>query len=137
MDKSYCQALKDAGQSVTRPRLLVFEALHQSDGPVARAQLAAKLEGQLDRATVYRTIDVFKRLGFVREVPGGWRQLVELGDRFDPHHHHLTCTACGKAVVFEDKGLEAQLVGVARQQGYVLESHQLELTGRCQSCLSR
>ena len=127
-------ALKEAGQSVTAPRILVFEALHRSDGPVSVSDLARMLDGQLDRATVYRTVELFKRLGFVREVPAGWRQLIELGDRFDPHHHHLTCAGCGRSVVLEDAKLEERLVQVSGEHGYVLGGHQLELTGMCTAC---
>jgi Fur family ferric uptake transcriptional regulator len=134
MSSSITKALKDAGQSVTRPRLQVFEALHRADGPVAVSALASLLEAEVDRASVYRTVALFRRLGFVRDVAAGWRPMVELGDRFDPHHHHLTCTDCGRSAVFEDKRLEDELVKLALDQGYLLESHQVELTGRCAAC---
>lgn len=134
MSSSITKALKDAGQSVTRPRLQVFEALHRADGPVAVSALANTMAAQMDRASVYRTVALFRNLGFIRDVTAGWRPMVELGDRFDPHHHHLTCIDCGKSVVFEDKSLEDVLVKLAQSQGYLLESHQVELTGRCADC---
>lgn len=137
MSQRIQDALKDAGQSVTAPRVAVFEALHASDGPIAPANLAAMLDGQVDRASVYRTIALFKRLQFVREVSAGWRQLIELGDRFDPHHHHLTCLACGRAVVLESDALEKRLAALAGDHGYSLASHQLELTGYCPTCRGR
>ena len=134
MSSSITTALKEAGQSVTRPRLQVFEAMHRADGPIAVSTLASMLEAQIDRASVYRTVALFRNLGFIRDVAAGWRPMVELGDRFDPHHHHLTCTGCGQSAVFEDKGLEDMLVKLALAQGYLLESHQVELTGRCANC---
>lgn len=134
MNYSVTDALKEAGQSVTKPRLQVFEALHRANGPVAVSALAGMLENQVDRASVYRTVALFRRLGFVRDVAVGWRPMVELGDRFDTHHHHLTCSNCGGSAVFEDKNLEAVLVKLAREQGYVLETHQVELSGRCTTC---
>ncbi len=134
MTSSITKALKDAGQSVTRPRLQVFEALHRADGPVAVSTLAGLLESQMDRASVYRTVGLFRKLGFIRDVAAGWRPMVELGDRFDPHHHHLTCTDCGRSAVFEDKGLEQVLVKLAMDQGYLLANHQVELTGLCSAC---
>ena len=134
MSTSITAALKDAGQSVTRPRLQVFEALHRADGPIAVSALANLLEPQINRASVYRTVALFRSLGFIRDVAAGWRPLVELGDRFDPHHHHLTCIDCGRSAVFENKSLEDVLVKLALDQGYLLESHQVELTGRCADC---
>ena len=134
MSSSITKALKDAGQSITRPRLQVFEALHRADGPVAVSSLANMLEAQMDRASVYRTVALFRRLGFIRDVAAGWRPMVELGDRFDPHHHHLTCTDCGRSVAFEDKSLEEKMVRLALDQGYLLGSHQVELTGLCGAC---
>lgn len=134
MSSSITKALKEAGQSVTRPRLQVFEALHRADGPVAVSALASLLEAQMDRASVYRTVALFRSLGFIRDVAAGWRPMVELGDRFDPHHHHLTCIDCGRSAVFEDRSLEEVLVKLAQDQGYLLESHQVELTGRCAQC---
>lgn len=134
MTEHISKALRGAGQSVTKPRLVVFEALHAADGPIAASNLARNLEGQLDRASVYRTVALFRKLGFVRDVASGWHQLIELGDRFDPHHHHLACVHCGTVLVFEDTGLEASLVRLAKDRGYVLKSHQLELTGYCGAC---
>lgn len=121
--------LSQQGLSRTKPRRLLYRAL-ATLGPQTPAQLVAALDGQVDRATVYRTVEFFLqhaiavRLGLA----------LELGEAFKPHHHHLVCTQCGRSVSVDDDGLEQALAGVAERFGFALDAHQVELTGLCRDC---
>jgi Fur family ferric uptake transcriptional regulator len=86
-------------------------------------------------ASVYRTVDVFERLGIITRIPNGWKYRLELGEAFHSHHHHATCRMCGGSIpLAADSALEAQLHEIARNQHFTLESHQIELSGTCASC---
>ena len=50
------------------------------------------------------------------------------------HHDHLICTGCGRIVEFENEKIEELQIRVARSHGFEVESHKLELYGRCDRC---
>jgi Fur family ferric uptake transcriptional regulator len=50
------------------------------------------------------------------------------------HHDHLTCINCGKICEFENSAIEQLQEKVAKQFGFQLTSHVLELYGVCADC---
>ena len=50
------------------------------------------------------------------------------------HHDHLICTSCGRIVEFENERIEELQLRVARSHGFEVQSHKLELYGRCDGC---
>ncbi len=128
------QSLKGQG-SLTLPRQVVFSALLGHE-PQTMAQLVAVCADQIDRASVYRTIALFERLGIVQRLQIGWKYKLELSDAFHHHHHHLTCLKCGRTTPLpEDKQLENRLQQLAQTQNFTMQGHQLEVQGLCQNCL--
>jgi len=126
--------LKKAGYSTTKPRVLVFIALQEHER-LTMNQLYRQLGATVDRTTVYRVIDLFEKLNIVQRVNNGWKYTLELTDEFTPHHHHFTCTNCGKVIDFEEPQLlEDMLGGVADTNGFQVTGHTLEITGFCQTC---
>src|SRR6266545_4326582 len=93
---NFKQILRDHHQSITGPRMAVFEAL-LGEEPLSMRELAEKVRG-IDRASVYRAIDLFERLGIVQRLNTGWKYKLELTDKFAEHHHHLTCVNCGRTI---------------------------------------
>lgn len=128
--------LKQHGYSLTGPRIAVFNALAGHE-PQSMAALAAACGAELDRATVYRTISLFERLGIVQRLQIGWKYKLELTDTFSHHHHHLTCLHCGKVIsLAEDSELEDRLKVLAASHAFTAQGHQIEIRGLCDSCAS-
>jgi Fur family transcriptional regulator, ferric uptake regulator len=128
------EALKSKGLSVTKTRQQVFNALADSD-TLTMNQLTRKLIHKMDRATVYRTIELFEKLGIVNRVQIGWKYKLELSEKFAGHHHHATCMQCGTVIAFEeDPNLESDIHALAEGLGFKLTSHSLELRGLCPAC---
>ena len=50
------------------------------------------------------------------------------------HHDHLTCTVCKKIVEFENLEIERLQAKVAKEFGFDLMDHVLELYGVCPDC---
>lgn len=115
--------------SRTAARDAVYVALGRL-GPCAIASLVRHFEGKVDATTVYRTMDLFLRIGVARRVRDG---LVELGEPFRQHHHHFECRKCGRRIDFLDGAVERAVQKLSGSR-WVLESHQLELTGVCRLC---
>lgn len=127
--------LKQHGQSLTKPRQVVFAAL-QGQEPQTMQQLVTACQGQIDRATVYRTTALFEQLGIIQRLQIGWKYQLELSDAFHHHHHHLTCLRCGTTIPFsEDTELEDKLKVIAKANNFQMSEHQLEIQGLCQNCL--
>lgn len=130
------ETLKVHGYSLTRPRKIVLQAL-QNQEPQTMRQVVAKC-ADVDRASVYRTIILFERLGIVQRLQVGWKYQLELSDAFHDHHHHATCVSCGKLISLpEDIQLERRLRALAASYGFALHSHQLELSGLCRNCRTK
>lgn len=127
------QALKASGQSSTDTRRKVYAALHGQE-PLGMRELVTRCH-PTDRASVYRTVALFERLGIVQRLQTGWKYKLELTGDYHEHHHHATCLKCGRSfVVPEDNELEEDLQRVAQKIGFILERHQLELQGYCSAC---
>lgn len=130
----FITTLKNSDNSVTKTRSLVFAALLEKE-PQSMGELYKTLKNKLDRASLYRTIDLFERLGIVQRLQIGWKYKIELSDTYNYHHHHITCSRCAMTIpVREDLTLEASIKSLAMEYGFTGVSHQLEIRGICQNC---
>jgi len=126
--------LKENSYSLTAPRAMVFEALTTS-GAISMGTLVQKLDGKMNRSSVYRTIELFEKIGIVNRLWIGWKYKLELSERFSTHHHHATCVQCGCVIEFsEGSSIEAEIDQIADRINLDLISHSLELRGTCQEC---
>lgn len=127
------KTLRDNGYSLTNPRQIVFDALQ--DAEPQTMQQVVKACPEIDQSSVYRVIDLFIKLGIVQKLQIGWKYKLELSDEFHDHHHHLTCTRCGKIIPFEEgKRFEQYLQFISKAHDFEVRDHQLEIQGLCSSC---
>jgi Fur family peroxide stress response transcriptional regulator len=85
-------------------------------------------------ATVYNNLKVFIEAGLVRELTYG-----DDSSRFDSDmsdHYHAICDDCGKIVDFEYPPLHDVEWNAARQTGFQVKGHRLEVYGLCPDCAS-
>lgn len=126
--------LRGHGLSCTKQRQLVFDIL-QEQGAMSMAELTSLCHGQADRASIYRTIQLFEKLNFVRRVNIGWKYKLELSDVFNGHHHHITCNSCGRLQDLQDDSrLQSILAAMVEQTGFSIVGHDLEVAGICKTC---
>ncbi len=130
---NFAKILKHAGVSVTKPRQAIFATLLHAEKPLKNGEVAA-LTPSVDRASVYRTLELFATLGITQTTIRGWTPLVELAEPFKPHHHHITCEHCGRVIEIENSTLEDVLGLVATRHNFTLTEHLVELTGTCSDC---
>jgi Fur family ferric uptake transcriptional regulator len=125
--------LRQNGYSLTQPRLVIFNVLrlHQ---PLTMKGLSNRCK-KIDRATVYRTAELFEQLGIANRLTIGWKYKLELSEAFSEHHHHLHCSGCGKTFdVPANPSLEAMIKDISSQRGFLARVHQLEIDGLCENC---
>lgn len=134
----FLTALELAGYRLTEPRRAVAGLIADQPGTFAAADLVedARERGLgVGRATVFRTLDVLAGVGAVERIdlPSGAHAYIACDPR---HHHHVVCSGCGRSREIDDAGLRAVVRDVARQTGFRIDEHRLELFGRCPDCLA-
>lgn len=129
--------LKNMGLKATFPRLKILDIFrkadhrHQSAEDVYRALINEDVD--IGLATVYRVLTQFEQAGILaRSQFDGGKAVFELND--GDHHDHLICTHCNKVVEFTDHDIEKRQHKIAKDQGFVLESHTMMLYGICSDC---
>lgn len=126
--------LSKNGYSLTKPRLTVFSAL-QGTKPKTMRELVDSLSDVIDRASVYRTVALYEKLGIITRIQHGWKYRIELSDNFTPHHHHLTCNDCHKVISFEEPdNFEAMIKTISVNNNFSATNHNLEIYGQCMAC---
>jgi Fe2+ or Zn2+ uptake regulation protein len=125
--------LRQQGKSITKTRNGLFRYLQKS-GPVATTQFMRDNAGVADRASLYRTLIMFRQLGIIEERMIGGRHLLELTDEYDSHHHHMTCSLCGKSTAIVLEHVEHDLMDICRQHGFAADTHTIEISGVCREC---
>ncbi len=129
-------ALETAGYRSTGPRREVARLIAAQPGPFTAADL---IEGAHDRrlgvgrATVFRTLEALSEAGAVERIDLPTGEHAYLACR-PVHHHHIVCSRCGRNADVDDARVRAIVRDVARQTGYRVDEHRLELFGRCPAC---
>lgn len=126
--------LKKNGSSLTKARRIVFDLLLDQE-PQSMQVLARRALGKVDRATVYRSVELFERLGIAHRLNIGWKYKIELSDVFTKHHHHFYCTGCGNTFDLPQNAmLETMIDSLCNRAGFSPRGHQLEIYGLCENC---
>jgi Fur family ferric uptake transcriptional regulator len=126
--------LKKDGISLTKPRRIIFDLLLGQE-PQSMQVLIKRANGRVDRATVYRTVELFEKLGIVRRLNVGWKYKIELSDVFVGHHHHFHCTNCGRTYSLPPNPmLETMIDSQINKDGFSPRGHNLQIYGMCPNC---
>ncbi len=102
----------------------MYEWLKAEDGPA------------VSRATVYRTLEVLERGGFIEAVETGRGEVVYEHVLGHEHHDHMVCVMCKRIEEFQDEEIEALQRKNAERLGFVMTGHMLRLSGICGDCAS-
>jgi Fe2+ or Zn2+ uptake regulation protein len=130
-------ALEEAGYRRTAPRRALAELVASRNGHFTADGLLAESRRRrlgVNRSTVFRSLDVLADLQLVErlDLPTGEHAFVACEPAH--HHHHVVCSSCGRSTPIEDAGFERLAEAIGRSTGYRLETHRLELFGRCPGC---
>lgn len=130
------KVIRDLGLKVTSQRLLILDVVRNGPSHFTAQEIFEAVSVKnpaVGFATVYRFLRTLSEQKFVTEVRlGGMPARYEWAAK--QHHDHLTCTSCSKIVEFENPEIERLQEKVAREFGFTLTSHVLELYGVCPEC---
>ena len=130
-------ALDAAGYRLTGPRRAVAEMIAAREGHFTAADLLEDARVRrlgIGRATVFRALDLLTELDLLEHIdlPTGEHAYVACQPR--AHHHHVVCETCGRVTEVGDLGLASAIEQIEVRTGWRVESHRLELYGRCPRC---
>lgn len=125
------------GLKRSRQRDRIAQVFFQTPGHVTVEELVARVrreDARISVATVYRTMKLLSECGLAmgRQFGDGQTRYEAAAGR--EHHDHLICTGCGAIIEFANERIESLQASVARSHGFEVESHKLELYGRCERC---
>ncbi len=128
--------LVSKGYRITKSRKAIIESIFSSSLPQSANEILLKIDKKVldvDRATVYRTLDLLRQEGFVREII--FDSAKTLYEPNSTHHHHLLCNICGDVreipEPMEMKQFEQRIETVTH---FRISSHSLEFFGVCPKC---
>jgi Fur family ferric uptake transcriptional regulator len=121
----------DQGLRMTGQRRVIARVLSSAkDHPdVEEVYLRAnEIDGRISLSTVYRTLKLFEEKGILeRHDFGHKRGRYEEASR--GHHDHLIDVDSGRVIEFRNEAIEALQERIARELGFKLVGHRLELYG--------
>jgi Fe2+ or Zn2+ uptake regulation protein len=135
LDTELIAALRERGQRVTMPRLVVHRLIRRGEGHVTPEQVHATLAPAhpgLSPATIYSTLELLDELGIVRRVstPRG----ATLYDARTDQHHHVICRVCGRVQDVDAPVDTSAAERAAAAAGFAVDHGQVALTGVCHEC---
>lgn len=131
--------LKTVGLKATPHRLQVYEMLKISTVSMTAEKIYKELStgaNSINLSTVYRILDSFveKQLLTRSCMMDDSKALYEINCHV--HRHYLICTSCHRRVEINNCPLHRLEQEMAKETGFLIEAHRLELYGICPECLS-
>ena len=128
--------LSKLGYRLTPQRMMILSAIENSGNHISAEEIYAQVVAKypnVNISTVYRTLELLKRLSLVTETDlGGGRVRYHPADK--GHHHHLVCRECG-AIIDLDESVLASLRGaLLHEYKFSADLTHLAIFGRCVNC---
>ena len=133
---SIIESLREVGYRLTPQRMLIVSIIHDRKGHITAEEIHSRVKEQypfVDISTVYRTLQLLKKLHIVSETDlGGDRVQYELADR--ERHHHLVCRQCGNTFGIDDEVIEPLRSTLRENYGFEADMAHFAVFGLCLEC---
>ncbi len=121
----------EKGMRMTAQRRVIARVLSEADDHPDVEEVyirSSKVDSKISIATVYRTVRLFEEAGILeRHDFRDGRSRYELAE--SDHHDHLINLETGDVIEFINKDIEKLQKKIAREHGFELVDHRLELYG--------
>ena len=128
--------LNSRGLRATSQRALILEIIRRGQGHLDADEVyrqAREKQPRLSMSTVYRNLQMFKKLGLVEEI-----HLDETHHHYEVkpsvEHHHLVCLGCGKVIEFRYPLTRHVQRNVAEAKDFHIIETEVRMTGYCPQC---
>ncbi|NPA04032.1 MAG: transcriptional repressor [Epsilonproteobacteria bacterium] len=134
--KELRSVVKKKGLKYSLQREQILKALFDSSCHLTPEEVHQKVKiinPSIGLATVYRTLSLLEKENLVTSISFGSE-----GKKYElnrgEHHDHMICIKCGKIIEFFKEELERLQERIAKDNGFKLLSHQLNMYGICKEC---
>jgi Fur family transcriptional regulator, ferric uptake regulator len=134
--------VESRGVRLTPQRRALIATIQESDTHLDAASLlhrARQKDARINRATVYRTIELLKSLGMIDELDlmhlHGEKHYYEVKTQED--HLHLACFDCGTILEFTTPAFDRLKKEIATENAFEIQVIRLEVGGRCSACAAK
>lgn len=129
--KSLQDLCVERGMRMTEQRRVIARILEESaDHPDVEElyRRSVKIDAKISISTVYRTVKLFEDAGIIErhDFRDGRSRYETVPEE---HHDHLIDLKTGKVIEFHSPEIEALQERIAREYGFRLVDHRLELYG--------
>ena len=128
--------LSELGYRLTPQRMMILSAIENSDDHISAEEIYAQVVSKypnVNISTVYRTLELLKRLSLVTETDLGEGRV-----RYHPadkgHHHHLVCKECGAIIDLDESAMAPVKDTLLREYKFIADLEHLAIFGRCINC---
>jgi Fur family ferric uptake transcriptional regulator len=132
----YKALLRRKGLRLTLQRELILDALAAGDGHHTPEEIYRRVHAKapvVNRATVYRTLEMLLELGLATTAHGTDNQLLyELADQTP--HHHLVCQRCGHVAEIGHEQIAPMFDALEQEFSFQVRTDHLMLFGLCREC---
>ncbi len=130
------EKLRRKGYRLTPQRRMILAAIEHSAEHISAeeiySQVAAKYP-DVNISTVYRTLELLKKLGMVYEINLGEGRIRYHAEE-SGHHHHLVCQACGTVIDIDEAALSSLKDALMRKYQFQAELRHIGVFGICEQC---
>lgn len=129
-------SLREVGYRLTPQRMLIIATIHDAKGHISAEAIHEQVVQQypyVDISTVYRTLQVLKKLHLVSETDLGEGH-VEYELTEGVCHHHLVCRRCGRTSPMDDELMEPLRARLLEKYGFRADMEHFAIFGLCQKC---
>ena len=130
--------LQEAGLKKTKARLYVLGKIADSKWALSHKELEDLAPKELDRVTIYRTLNSFEEQGIIHKILNdeGTSHFAMCAHTCDHHHHHdnhvhFHCSNCKKIYCLDDFNVS----NISVPQGFKVKTSDLKLEGNCAECI--
>ena len=128
--------LSELGYRLTPQRIMVLSAIEDSDDHISAEEIYAQIVVKypnVNISTVYRTLELLKRLSLVTETDlGGGRFRYHSAEK--GHHHHLVCEECGTIIDIDESTLARLHDVLLHRYNFSARLSHVAIFGRCVNC---
>ncbi len=128
--------LSEKGYRLTPQRLMILSAIESSHDHISAEEIYTQVAGRyphVNISTVYRTLELLKRLGMVYEINLGEGRIRYHAEKRG-HHHHLVCQNCGAVIDIDEAKMSSLKDALFKDYGFKAELRHVAIFGLCKDC---
>jgi len=134
--QSISERLIEKGYRLTPQRLMILSAMESSSDHISAEEIYDQVSASypnVNISTVYRTLELLKKLGLVYEINLGEGR-IRYHAEGSGHHHHLVCQGCGAIIDIDESALSSLKDVIMRDYKFQAELRHVGIFGYCENC---